>query len=173
MVSWSFYADKSWVTGETFDFAHPLSLSWFAMCFDVFWCVLMCFDVFWCLLMCFNVFWCLLLRFVTFRCLSMAFDVFRCLLISVDIRMSCIRKLYKLFTLDSMELEREEIAHNLAHRRLHICCQTKALSRASCHSITKKYFWFYTFLFQADMKRINRQIKVWFSYFEIDSLQLF
>ena len=60
----------------------------------------------------------------------MAFDVFRCLLISVDIRMSCIRKLYKLFTLDSMELEREEIAHNLAHRRLHIRCQTKALSRA-------------------------------------------
>ena len=29
-----------------------------------------------------------------------------------------------------MELEREEIAHNLAHRRLHIRCQTKALSRA-------------------------------------------
>ena len=41
-----------------------------------------------------------------------------------------IRKLYKLLTLDSMDLEREEIAHNLAHRRLHIRCQTKALSRA-------------------------------------------
>ena len=35
-----------------------------------------------------------------------------------------------MLTLDSMELEREEIAHNLAHRRLHIRCQTKALSRA-------------------------------------------
>ena len=57
----------------------------------------------------------------------MPFDVFGW---SFDIKISCNRKLYKMLTLDSMELEREEIAHNLAHRRLHIRCQTKALSRA-------------------------------------------
>ena len=95
----------------------------------------------------------------------MPFDVFDVFGLSFDIKISCIRKLYKLLTLDSMELEREEIAHNLAHRRLHIRCQTKALSRALIMLyvyvilLLKSTFDFIQFFFQADMKRINRQIK--------------
>ena len=60
----------------------------------------------------------------------MSFDVFRVLdCLSASKYLVCISKLYKL-TLDTIEVEREEIAHNLAHCRLHIRCQTKALSRA-------------------------------------------
>ena len=72
------------------------------------------------------------MSFDVFRCLLMSLNVFRCLSslgLSFDIKISCISKLYKL-TLDTIEVEREEIAHNLAHCRLHIRCQTKALSRA-------------------------------------------
>ena len=50
-----------------------------------------------------------------------------------------------------MELEREEIAHNLAHRRLHIRCQTKALSRALMLFVIlllKSTFDFIQFFFQ-------------------------